>query len=164
MAYLLDANVFIQAKNLHYGLDFCPAFWEWLIANNTSGQVFSIEKVGDEIAAGADELSNWAAQRGDGFFLKPDAAMLPVLGMVSAWANSQNYEPAAVNTFLQVADYYLCAHALAHAHTVVTHEIPSPSTKRIKIPSACIGLKVKCMTPYEMLRREKARFILGPRQ
>jgi Domain of unknown function (DUF4411) len=26
MAYLLDANVFIQAKNLHYGFDFCPAF------------------------------------------------------------------------------------------------------------------------------------------
>lgn len=26
--YLLDANVFIQAKNLHYGMDFCPAFWE----------------------------------------------------------------------------------------------------------------------------------------
>jgi len=24
MAYLLDANIFIQAKNLHYGLDFCP--------------------------------------------------------------------------------------------------------------------------------------------
>ena len=34
MAYVLDANVFIQAKNLHYGLDFCPAFWEWLIAQN----------------------------------------------------------------------------------------------------------------------------------
>lgn len=31
MSYLLDANVFIQAKNLHYGLDFCPAFWQWLI-------------------------------------------------------------------------------------------------------------------------------------
>ncbi|ANT65111.1 hypothetical protein Ptc2401_01341 [Prosthecochloris sp. CIB 2401] len=27
MTYLLDANVFIQAKNLHYGFDFCPAFW-----------------------------------------------------------------------------------------------------------------------------------------
>jgi len=25
MAYLLDANVFIAAKNLHYGFDFCPA-------------------------------------------------------------------------------------------------------------------------------------------
>jgi hypothetical protein len=29
--YLLDANVFIQAKNLHYGFDFCPAFWAWLL-------------------------------------------------------------------------------------------------------------------------------------
>jgi len=27
MSYLLDSDVFIQAKNLHYGLDFCPAFW-----------------------------------------------------------------------------------------------------------------------------------------
>lgn len=24
MAYLLDSDVFIQAKNLHYGFDFCP--------------------------------------------------------------------------------------------------------------------------------------------
>jgi hypothetical protein len=162
MAYLLDANVFIQAKNLHYGLDFCPAFWEWLIANNAAARVFSIEKVGDEIAAGGDDLSDWAANRGADFFLKPDAVLLPALGTVSTWANGQNYEPAAVNTFLQVADYYLVAHALAHGHTVVTHEIASASTKKIKIPNACIGLSLKVMTPYEMLRLERARFILGP--
>ncbi len=40
MAYLLDANVFISAKNLHYGLDFCPAFWDWLIRENGAGEVF----------------------------------------------------------------------------------------------------------------------------
>ncbi len=56
MPYLLDANVFIQAKNLHYGLDFCPAFWDWLIAGNTAKEVFSIEKVEDEILAVADGL------------------------------------------------------------------------------------------------------------
>jgi len=39
VTYLLDANVFIQAKNLHYGLDFCPAFWEWLLDNNAPGRV-----------------------------------------------------------------------------------------------------------------------------
>ena len=44
MAYLLDANVFIQAKNLHYGLDFCSAFWDWLIEANQRGSVYSIEK------------------------------------------------------------------------------------------------------------------------
>jgi hypothetical protein len=29
MPYLLDSNIFIQAKNLHYSFDFCPAFWDW---------------------------------------------------------------------------------------------------------------------------------------
>ena len=72
MAYLLDADVFIRAKNLHYGLDFCPAFWDWLITQNGAGVVFSIEKVGDEVQAVDDELSVWASARGDAFFLKPD--------------------------------------------------------------------------------------------
>lgn len=161
MAYLLDANVFIQAKNLHYGLDFCPAFWDWLVAENAAGSVFSIEKVGDEIDAVADELSAWASTLGPRFFLKPDAVVLPALSTVSTWAASQNYEGAAVNTFLQVADYYLVAHALAHGHTVVTHEVPSTSLKKIKIPTACISLGVKCVTPYAMLRHERARFVLG---
>jgi hypothetical protein len=163
MAYLLDANIFIQAKNLHYGFDFCPAFWDWLIVNNAEKRVFSIEKVGDELEAGLDELAVWAAQRGPGFFLRPDAAVIPTLGSVSAWIKSQNYDPAAEGIFLQVADYYLVAHALAYSHTVVTHEIVSPSTKKIKIPNVCIGLGIKCVTPYEMLRHEQARFVLGAR-
>ena len=79
MAYLLDANVFIQAKNLHYGLDFCPAFWDWLIAGNAAKQVFSIEKVGDEILAGGDQLADWASDRGPDFFLKPDTKLLAAL-------------------------------------------------------------------------------------
>ncbi len=40
MAYLLDANVFIEAKNRHYGFDFCPAFWDWLKKGHTVGKVF----------------------------------------------------------------------------------------------------------------------------
>jgi hypothetical protein len=162
MAYLLDADVLIRARNLHYGMDFCPAFWDWLVASNAAGTVFSVEKVGDEVQAVADELSKWAEARGPCFFLRPAPDVLPSLAAVSAWAGSQDYDPAAVNTFLQIADYYLVAHALAAKYTVVTHEIPSPSRRRIKIPNACIGLGAKCMTPFEMLRRERARFVLGP--
>jgi hypothetical protein len=162
MAYMLDANVFIQAKNLHYGLDFCPAFWDWLVLKNSARQVFSIERVGEELQAGDDQLARWAAMCGPAFFVGPDAAMLATLGQVSAWAAGQSYDPAAVHTFLQAADYYLVAQALAHGHTIVTHEIASTSKKRVKIPDACIGLGVKCMTPFEMLRRERARFVLGP--
>jgi hypothetical protein len=160
MMYLLDANIFIQAKNLHYAFDFCPAFWDWLVSKNAGKQVFSIEKVGDELRAGGDELADWAEQHGHDFFLRPDPWILPALQQVSTWAATAQYEPAALNTFLQVADYYVVAHALAHGHTVVTHEVASPSTKRIKIPNACIGLGIKFMTPFEMLRYERARFIL----
>ena len=28
------ANKFIQAKNLHYGFDFCPVFWDWMVDQN----------------------------------------------------------------------------------------------------------------------------------
>lgn len=45
MAYLLDTNVFIQAKNLHYGFDFCPAFRDWLAWAHEQGKVFRIEGV-----------------------------------------------------------------------------------------------------------------------
>jgi hypothetical protein len=160
--YLLDTNIFIQAKNLHYGFDFCPAFWEWLIAQNVTGRVASIDKVGDELQAGGDDLSDWATARGRTFFLTPDDPVVPALGSVSAWATGQTYEAAAIATFLQVADYWLVAHALAHDFVVVTHEVPSDSTRKIKIPNACIGLSLTCISPYEMLRRERARFVLGP--
>jgi len=160
MAYLLDANVFIQAKNLHYGMDFCPAFWDWLNEQNANGNVYSIEKVSDELASGSDELVTWAEQQGKAFFLTPDEQLLTALPTVSNWVSKQQYRPEAVNAFLQDADYYLVAHALAHSYTVVTHEIASDGLKRVKIPNVCIGLKVKSMTPYEMLRKERARFVL----
>ena len=162
MAYLLDANVFIQAKKLHYGFDFCPAFWDWIIQENAGQGLFSIDKVNEEIAQGGDDLSDWATARGQGFFLPADAAILPSLEVVSTWVTGQGYEPAAVNTFLQVADYYLVAHAHAHQHAVVTHEVPAASVRKVKIPNVCIGLGIQCVTPFEMLRRERARFVLPP--
>lgn len=158
--YLLDANVFIQAKNLHYGFDFCPAFWAWLESKNAEGLVASVEMVGEELEGGEDELAQWVAAKGDGFFLRPDEAVLPALTTVSNWATGAGYQPSAVNTFLQVADYWLVAHALAHGCIVVTHEVPADSTKKVKIPNACVGVRIRSMTPYAMLRRERARFIL----
>jgi len=161
MSYLLDANVFIQPKNLHYGLDFCPAFWDWIIEQNANGRVFSIDKVADEIEAGKDELSTWVNNNAQGLFRTTDFQVAAQFGRVSHWVTSQIYDSSAINTFMQVADYYLIAHSLATTYLVVTHEIPSNSTKRIKIPKVCIGLNIRFMTPYEMLRRERARFILG---
>ena len=127
-----------------------------------SGRLRSIQQVGDELSAGQDDLANWANGLDEGFFLPPDAAVLAAAQRVSAWVLQQGYEPAAVNTFLQVADFWLVAAALAGQHTLVTHEVASPTAKRIKIPNVCVGLGVAFMSPYLMLRSKRARFILAP--
>lgn len=163
MRYLLDSNVFIAAKNLYYGMDFCPAFWDWLDESNRDGKVFSIEKVKDELEAGEDELANWASARGDEFFLMPDPDVLQAMGRVADWVDNSSYTPAAKHAFLQVADYWLVAQALAGRFVVVTQEKPAGTRHRIKIPDVCVQLRVKVMTPFEMLRRERARFVLAGR-
>lgn len=63
--------------------------------------------------------------------------------------------------FADDADAYLVAHAHAHGHTVVTLEQPSDGVKQVKIPNACVGLGLKYINTFEMLRREGARFVLS---
>jgi hypothetical protein len=55
MMYLLDSNIFIEAKNRHYGFDFCPAFCDWLVRENTASRVASVESVSEELRDGSDE-------------------------------------------------------------------------------------------------------------
>ena len=100
MAYLLDANVFIQGRKLHFGFDICPGFWDWVDREAATGKVRSIEQVGHEIRAGTDELATWASRRGDEFFLPTDAEMLPSLQAVSQWVTSQRYTAAAIATWI----------------------------------------------------------------
>ncbi len=158
--YLLDANIFIQSNRAHYGLDFVPGFWDWLDAAYDAGSVASIKKVGDEIAAGKDNLTTWAASR-PGMFLPMDAACAPSLAALANWANSGHFRPAAVAEFLSAADYELVAYARTHGHTVVTMEKSEPQRKsKVKIPDACIAHGVAWTSPFDMLRAESARFVL----
>lgn len=160
MAYLLDANVFIQASRFHYGFDICPGFWEWVETRSAVGTLFSVAQVKRELLAGNDRLAEWAAEKDARLFLEPDAQTLASMAAVSQWVLRQGYEPAAINTFLQVADYYLVAAAHAHNYILVTHERPDGAIRKIKIPNVCVGMNVRFMSPFEMLRMERVRLIL----
>jgi len=159
--YLLDANVFIEARKRWYGFDFCPAYWNWIDLQNQAGVLFSIERVATELLAGDDELVPWVRERRTSLFLRPDREVLASLSRLSNWASGGFYSAAAVNTFLDGADVYLVAHAHAHGLNVVTHERVGTSTKNVKIPDACVEMGVSFLTPFEMLRLERARFVLG---
>ncbi|AZS36804.1 hypothetical protein CVS47_01413 [Microbacterium lemovicicum] len=159
--YLLDANVFIQSNRAHYGLDFVPAFWDWLDRSFAAGLLHSIQPIGAEIAAGGDDLSAWAASR-PGFFVPMDAGCASSLTAVATWASAGHFTAAAVSGFLSVADYQLVAYAHAHQLTVVTMEKSEPARKsKVKVPDACIAHGVDWTTPFQMLRGESASFVLG---
>ena len=165
--YLLDTNVFIQAKNLQYGMDFCPAFWEWLVKRKQKSQVRSIKAVYEELTRHSDpgsededELASWARSKGSDLFLPHDQELANELPIIAAWCSSQKYIAPAIADFFSGADAYIVAFALAHNYTVVTLETASDSKKKLKIPDACRGLGVQCINTYEMLRIEAVRFVL----
>ena len=106
-------------------------------------------------------MAKWAEARPD-FFIAPDSAVVSSLGALSKWSSAAGYADAAINEFLQAADYFLVGHGHAHSCTVVTHEKSKESKKKIQIPDACKAHGVQCIDPYEMLRLEGARFVLGP--
>ena len=53
--YVLDANVFIQAKRRFYDFDFCPGYWRVLIYYNREGRLSSIDRVQEELKRGGDD-------------------------------------------------------------------------------------------------------------
>ncbi len=161
--YLLDANIFIQAKNRHYAFDVVPGFWRWLERAHGIGIAGSVERVREELLAGQDELADWARTH-PSFFQPIDDDTAACFRPLSKWASSApaGYKSAALSEFSSdAADFLLVAHALAHGHVVVTHEVPSPnSSKRVKIPDACKALGVEWESPFAMLRKSKAKFDL----
>ena len=163
MAYLLDTNIFIQAKNEYYGFDLCPGFWTWLEQQNQVDTVFSIAPVQGELTRGEDELTDWAKAQGSKFFLPFNQDASLAMSEVSQWAQNGDYRGDAKREFLSVADPLLVAYAKAHEYTVVTHEVfnpEQPGKSKIKIPAACCAFGVPYIRTFEMLRREGVSFVL----
>lgn len=160
--YLLDSDVFIQAKNRHYGFDIVPAWWDWLEQEHQNGRVFTVETCRDEVIAGGDELADWMAAQPATFSIKSGAGDQASLRRVAQWAaGGTQYRQGAISKFLAAGDYFLVSQALSLGYTVVTHEEPAPlAEKRIKIPDACNAVAVPWMSPWRMLRVESAQFHL----
>jgi hypothetical protein len=161
MAFLLDTNTLIQAKNDYYAFGLCPGFWDWLATANAAGTVYSIEPVLREIRDGNDDLTSWANDQPPEFFLSVDTATAAKLPHVIQWVQSVDFREEAKREFLARADPILIAYALAHGCSLVTHEVHIQGEKRkVKIPTVCRGLGVDCVRTFQMLSSENVRFVL----
>ena len=168
--YLLDASAFISPSNLWYGIDFCTAYWDWLVRTYLRGQLISTTDLRAEISKEGTEqqkaLQDWCNTAGKDLFQKPTYQRAH-LQRAGVWVlNQEQYLNDAIGTFIASQDVKLIAEALARRETeeavsVVTCEVSKPdSTKCVAIPDVCKGLGIPCVTPYEMLRQEKPSFIL----
>jgi hypothetical protein len=156
MAYLLDADVFVQAHRMHYSFAVCPGFWRWIDDAHSRKLVFSIKQVQKELLVLEDELSKWVKQRKSLFLDSEDSKTYDSQGLLSTWA-ADHYAQYALTEFFGAADFRLVAFAHAFGHTVVTHEVYQVCN-RVKIPNACKAMDVPCITTFQMLQTEGARF------
>ena len=152
--YWIDSTVFIEGKKGPYGFDIAPRFWSLVDELIDAEQVASPVLVFDELMDVQDDLSNWAkARKTSGFWVQPSVGVQTALRSVVAYVNA-NYPPNHVTSrFLDRADPWVIAHALAEGGAVVTLEARVPAnSQKVKIPNVCDHFNVQSVTTYQMLR------------
>ena len=157
--YLIDTDVMTTAKNRNYAFDICPAFWNSILDNHHRANIFSIDRVQNEIMAGhpEDDLVQWVTQHLPvSFFLSVAAPdILSAYSEIMLWVqrNPQFYD-AAKAKFAAAADGWLVAYARVHAAVVVTNEQSAPDSKKeVKLPDICDQFDVVRADTFEMLRQ-----------
>jgi hypothetical protein len=165
--YLLDANVFIEAKRRYYAFDICPGFWDALVVHAENSTVKSIDRIKTiELQAGHvdDELKEWANTiiPAEFFAISNEEDVLLRYAEVMAWVENQpRFVPFAKAEFAQSVDGWLIAFAKAKGLILVTHEERRPESKtKVKIPDVCDAVGVQCVDTFQMLRILQTQFIL----
>lgn len=165
MNYLLDSNIFIQAKNVQYPFDIFPGFWQWLERDMQRGLIHSIEPVFNELMRGNDELKDWVSKYKDsGCFLRVDdeetqTAYRNIVNWV--YSSDSKFMEYAKKEFLSVADPWLIAKAMVTNCSIVTLEKFDPNiSKKIEIPNVCNVFHVNYINTIDLLRLFKVQFNL----
>ena len=162
--YLLDANTYIQAKNLYYRMHVVPGYWDWLDQQFGAGQVGSISMIYDELFEYGDELSEWVKARRDRFFGVEDEQTQQKLAEIANYiVEHPTYAEPYISQFLTGADAWLVAKAAVLGAEVVTHERRSgDNSKQIKIPNICEVFGVVYKNTYDLMDSLQAKLILQP--
>lgn len=161
-AYVLDANVFIEAARRYYAFDLAPKFWKELGHHVSAGHVQSIDRVKRELEQGKDDLAQWVSKGGfgAGFVSTSDKGVIQSYGEIMTWVQAHpQFLDGARADFAKGADGWLVAYAKGESGIVVTQEVADPNVKRrVPIPNVCQAFSVPFCDTFEMLRRLGVKF------
>jgi len=172
-AFVLDADVFIAAKNAYYAFDICPGFWGALLNAHQLGRAWSIDRVRNELLAGRKEedLVPWVQNEAPASFFHDSNAgeVSTAYGEIMLWVQrNPRFLDRAKAKFATAADGWLVAYAMVNETTIVTNEQPRPESRnRVLLPDVCMQFGVPyrhvpyasgvgCPTGRVTLRRPRA--------
>jgi len=161
---VMDADVFISAKNQYYAFDICPGFWTSIVHHGGSGNICSIDRVKNELLAGrkTEDLVQWVRDEVPaGFFLDTNGEdVISAYADVMLWVQrNPQYLDRAKAKFATEADGWLVAYAVSRGATVVTNEQPRPESRnRVLLPDVCTQFSVAYKDTFGMLRELATRF------
>ncbi len=152
--YWLDSNVFIEGRKGPYGFDIAPRFWGLIDELIDNGRLSCPARVCDELLDGQDDLAAWAqGRRARGLFVDPGAAVQGAFRIIVEYVTANYPDTKATRTFLDSADPWVIAHALADGAAVVTMEVATgPTVGKVKIPNVCDYFNLRRLNTYQMLR------------
>jgi hypothetical protein len=143
--------VFIQAKNKTYKFGRIPQFWAFLSAQLEAGTIKAPKKVYDEIAKGNDDLAAWCkVRKTKGLCVHSDKNVQDCYKQVAN--HVMNNSPLhQASEFLKGGDGWVIAHAMAEKGVVVTQESDRSKKQKVKVPTVCKALGVRCIDTSDML-------------
>ncbi|WP_159991584.1 DUF4411 family protein [Pelistega ratti] len=155
--YLMDANIFITAKNTFYQFGFAQCFWDLILDLHKKGIIYSIKAVKDEILkpSKADELQNWVAFLPTQFW-EDHFLSIASYSKLMQYAQTLNVKDIAKREFAEInnADAWIIAHAMNYNFAIITEEKYNPDVKkRIMIPNVAKVHNIDTITLFEFMEK-----------
>ncbi len=156
-AYLLDANVFIEAARRYYAFDIVPSFWSIIIELAADDMILTIDRVRHEIERSHDTLTFWMIKDFSHWVVSTgNEDVVLAYRSIIEWV----YDPShafldhAKRDFASGADPWLIAYATVHNCCVVTQETYKPGIQRqVPIPNVCREFGVPYLDTFVMMRK-----------
>ena len=145
MRFFFDTNILFTSRNLDFPMATNQEFWNWLVSLGEDGTVKIPEEVYKEITYGDDDISRWAKDNKDAFWVSSLEAVHSIQTVLNTY--KRNMDETTIERLK--ADPWVIAHAhsMPQAATVVTYEKPRNRDNPLKkkIPNVCEELDIPCI-------------------
>lgn len=152
--FWMDSDSLIAPYRGAYRFEAVPQYWDFLKRKAEEGVIGCPELVLDKelTSSNPDALEKWARPLRGVLFLPADAATQLRYGDVARYVQANpRFRQHWIDPFLDGADSWLVAYALAHGGRIVTFEKPEPLAKKPKIPDIAQHFGVGCVNLWDML-------------